>query len=279
MKRYLLLFLLAALACSCNDSTDDNPFRTGSETQQPVSADEILPRRLVSVDVTSTGNFSYSETYAYDEQGRLTSFTNTSSSAEAYSRITNYTYTDNTIIEGKKTYNLQNGRVVSAREERDSEEDVWAETTFGYDAAGYLTSLSFLTSYDFKYDCAVTYTADGVSFKSWGDGGDETLIIEFDRERLNNLTFDFYGRFCDGPSEFDYNQARLLGICGQRLRYLPAMETTISPYEKEGQQYTDKYVYRYVYHMDGDYLAEVEIYSSYNDEPEGEPERIVFHYE
>lgn len=277
MKRFSYLFLLAALACGCNDSEGDTPIGTGSETQQPVSADEILPRRLVSVDVTPIGDSPYSETYAYDEQGRLTSLTR---SGEGYSDTYTYTYADNTIVQGKTTFQLQDGRAVLVRLDEEWS-DYWEETMFNYDAAGYLASLSSMGDEGFESDCTMTYTADGVSVRSRGGEWDSTLSIKFDRERLNNLNLDFYGEFCEGLEDLagEYSQALLLGVGGQRLRYLPAKATVVSHYEEDGQWYTGKYVARYVYHMDGDYLSEVEVYI---DEGEGElkdPARFVFHYE
>ena len=265
MKRYFLLFLLAALACSCNDSEGDTPTGTGSETQQPVSPDEILPRRLVSVDETPIGDSPSSYTFAYDEQGRL---------------VDNYIYTDDTIVAGETTYRLQDGRVVMVRWD-DEWSDYWGETMFNYDAAGYLASLSVTGNGGFEYDCAVTYAANGVLYKArYDDGAYDTLSVEFDRAHLNNLNLDFYGIvYCLEEALDEYQEALLLGVGGQRLRYLPAKVTVVSHHEEEGQWFTVKYVIRYVYHMDGDYLSEVETYFSENDEPEGEPDRIVFHYE
>lgn len=276
MKHYLSFFLLAVLACGCNDSEGDSPTGTGSETQQPVSPDEILPQRLVSVEVTSTGNFSYSETYAYDEQGRLTSLTR---SGEGYSDTYTYTYADNTIVQGKTTFQLQNGRAVLVRMNEGS--DFWTEMKFDYDAAGYVASLLSTEAEGFYCDCAVTYAANGVSYKVRGDEWDSTLSIEFDRTQLNNQNLDFYGGFCRDFDDFtdEYPQALLLGVGGQRLRYLPAEVTVVSRYEEEGQWFTDKSVSRYVYHMDGDYLSEVEIYTDNEDGESKEPARIVFHYE
>lgn len=267
MKRYFLLFLLAALACGCSDSEGDTPIGTGSETQQPVSADEILPRRLVSVDVTSTGNTSYSETYAYDEQGRLASLTR---SGEGYSDTYTYTYADNTIVQGKTTFQLQDGRAVLVRMNEGS--DFWTEMKFDYDAAGYVASLLSTEAEGFYCDCAVTYAANGVSYKVRGDEWSETLSIEFDRAGLNNLNLDFYGGFCDifGAFTDEYPEALLLGVGGQRLRYLPKtiQESSV---DEDGSYNSET---RYVYHMDGDYLSEVEIHQ------DGElSRRIAFHYE
>lgn len=281
MKRYLSFFLLAVLACGCNDSKGDSPTGTGSETQQPVSPDEILPRRLVSVDVTPIGDSSYSDAFSYDEQGRLVSITDTYPDF-GYEDTFRYIYTDNSIVAGSEwTYRLQNDRVVMVRMEEDSEWAVWSETTLNYDVAGYFASLSTTGEEGFESDCAMIYAPNGVSVKSRGNEWDTTLSIEFDRERLNNLNLDFYGVFCEGLEDLagEYTQALLLGVGGQRLRYLPAKVTIVSRYEEEGQWFTDKSVSHYVYHMDGDYLSEVEIYV---DEGEGElkePCRIVFRYE
>ena len=280
MKRYFLLFLLAALVCGCNDSEGDSPTGTGSETQQPVSPDEILPRRLVSVNVTPIDDSSYSNAFSYDEQGRLVSITDTYSDS-GYEDTFRYTYTDNTIVAGSEwTYRLQNDRVVMARLDEEWS-DYWAETMFNYDAAGYVASLAITGDEGFKSDCAMTYTADGVSVRSRGDEWDSTLSIKFDRERLNTLNLDFYGAFCEGLEDLagEYSQTLLLGVGGQRLRYLPATATVVSYYKEDGQWYTGKYVSRYVYHMDGDYLSEVEIYTDEGEGESKEPARIVFHYE
>lgn len=280
MKRYLSFFLLAVLVCGCNDSEGDSPTGTGSETQQPVSPDEILPRRLVSVDVTPIGDSSYSETYAYDEQDRLVSITDTYPDF-GYEDTFRYTYTDNTIVAGSEhTYRLQNGRVFMVRFD-DEWSDYWEETMFNYDVAGYLASLSTTGDEGFHSDCTMAYAADGVSVRSWGDEWDSTLSIAFDRTRLNNLNLDFYGVFCEGLEDLvgEYSQALLLGVGGQRLRYLPAEVTVVSRYEEEGQWFTGKSVSRYVYHMDGDCLSEVEIYVDEGEGELNEPARIVFHYE
>ena len=277
MKHYFLLFLLSALAWGCNDSEGDNHSGTGSETQQPVSPDEILPRRLVSVDVTPMGDSPYSETYAYDGQGRLTSIT--FGDGDTYT----YTYTDNTIVAGiagdseEITYRLKNGRIVTARCE-DVKDDWWSEMLFNYDAVGYLASFSSTGDEGFEFDGALAYALNGVLFKSRGNKWDATLSIEFDRARLNNLNLDFYGEFCWGLANVlgEYCQFYLFGVGGQRLRYLPAATTIIEHDEEEGQW---KMVIRYVYHMDGDYLSEVEIYTDEGEGESKEPTRIVFHYE
>lgn len=266
MKRYFLLFLLAALACSCNDSEGDTLTGTGSETQQPVSADEILPRRLVSIDVTFADGEHRTETFAYDKQGRLASMTYRFDfgDEDTNESTTRYTYTNNTIVaDDGYVYQLQNGRAVTVRYEDKYEQ--W-EDTFSYDAAGYLVSCSF-TDNDFR---PVTYVSNGFSVKSKGDEWDYFLSVEFDRTRLNNLSLDFYGECWAGEEDMtgSYTRALLLGVGGQRWRYLPATMTTVNHNKENGEWYTDKGVYRYVYHMDGDYLSEVEVYVTYDNEPE-----------
>ncbi|MDE6865586.1 MAG: hypothetical protein K2I97_05145 [Alistipes sp.] len=276
MKRYFYLLLLAALVCGCNDSDNegDNPAGTGSETQRPVTSDEILPRRLVSINEKFDDEDPYTKTFAYDKQGRLASITSGYDYGSEY-YTTHYTYKDNTIVtDDGYVYRLQNGRAVTVLFEDEYEQ--W-EDTFNYDAAGYLVSYLFSDN----DSCSVTYASNGFSLKSQDDESDFTLSVEFDRTRLNNLNIDFYG-ICWIEEELTgtYPDALLLGVGGQRWRYLPATMTTVNHFEEEdGKWYTDKDVYRYVYHTEGDYLSEIEIYVKSNNNPEKEYLRFVFHYE
>lgn len=278
MKHYFYLLLLAVLVCGCSDSDNegDNPAGTGSETQQPVTSDEILPRRLISINEKLEDEDPYTQTFAYDKQGRLAMITEGYDFGSEYT--SRYTYTDNTIVtDDGYVYQLQNGRAVTARYEDEYE---WLEETFNYDEAGYLVSCSFTDNEDYKSDCMVTYVSNGFSIKAQDDESDFTLSVEFDRTRLNNLNLDFYGVcWVEGDLIGSYPEALLLGAGGQRWRYLPATMTSVGHFEEDGKWYTDKYVYRYVYHMEDDYLSEVEVYVKSNNNPEKEYLRIVFHYE
>ena len=274
MKRYFYLLLLAALVCGCNDSDNegDNPAGTGSETQRPVTSDEILPRRLVSINEKLEDEDPYTRTFAYDKQGRLASITSGYDYGSEYT--SRYTYKDNTIVaDNGYVYQLQNGRAVTVLYE-DEEERL--EHTFNYDTEGYL--ISCLCGKDFS---SMTYMSNGFSLKSQDDESDFTLSVEFDRTRLNNLNLDFYGICWIGEDDYTgrYPDALLLGAGGQRWRYLPATITSVYHGEDDGKWYTDKDVYRYVYHTEGDYLSEIEIYVKSNNNPEKESLRFVFHYE
>lgn len=284
------MLFAAALWTGCGDSEEPEVVgggRTGggSETQQPVSPDEILPRRIVSADLTVVGNHTCTKLFDYDEQGRLVSLTETDfrDVAPGYylePEIQRFVYDGGTITSKNETYEygtvyrLENGRVVSFRHE-ELQGDFWWETSFVYDAAGYLVSMSDWNDYDERRSYLISYESNGFSLEEHYPEGRTTYTVEYDRSRLNNLNLDLYGWYEIVEELVElWADAPLLGIAGERLRYLPAKITTVDTYEEDGRWHTETSVTSFAYKTDGEYLSEVEVY--YDDELSI---RLVLHYE
>lgn len=283
MKKLFFLLLTAALWSGCSDSEEQNEIgggqtggQTGSQTQQPVSPDEILSRRIASADVTLVGECTYTVLFGYDGQGRLVSLTEDNFRMDDGYTQTPWTqrfaYDGNTITAttdyGEEVYRLENGRVVSSRYEETPY--YWEETSYGYDTDGYLVSMS-ARSESSEYATVVSYGENSISFDEQGSGWRMICTAEYDRTQLNDLNIDLYGwsGFIEDLTEF-WNDARLLGIAGVRLRYLPAKVTTTC--EEDGE--TNTTIANFSYKRDGEYLSEVEVVY------DGDTcYRIVFHYE
>lgn len=283
------MLFAAALWTGCSDSEEPEVVgggRTdgGSETQQPVSPDEILPRRIVSADLTQVGDYTCTRLFDYDEQGRLVSLTETDfrDVPDYYpeTEIQRFVYDGDTITskrdvdEDSTVYRLENGRVVSFRYE-ELQGTFWWETSFVYDAAGYLVSMSDWNAEDERSSYLISYESNGFSLEEHYSEGRTTYTVEYDRSRLNNLNLDLYGwdEIVEELVEL-WEDAPLLGIAGERLRYLPDKVTSVHTYEEDGRWYTETSVTSFSYKTDGEYLSEVEVY--YDDELSI---RLVLHYE
>ena len=279
----------AALWTGCGNSEEPEVVgggRTdgGSETQQPVSPDEILPRRIVSADLTVVGGHTCTMLFDYDEQGRLVSLTETDfrDVPDYYpeTEIQRFVYDGDTITskndadEDGMVYRLENGRAVLLREE-ESLSYWWQERSFVYDAAGYLVSISGDAEDGYQWNSAISYVSNGFSVEAYTPELRATYTVEYDRSRLNNLNLDLYGwdEIVEVLVEL-WADAPLLGIAGERLRYLPAKITTVGTFEEDGRWCTETSVTSFAYKTDGEYLSEVEVY--YNDELSI---RLVLHYE
>lgn len=290
MKKLFFMLFAAALWTGCGDSEEPEVVgggRTdgGSETQQPVSPDEILPRRIVSADLTVVGDYTCTKLFDYDEQGRLVSLTETDfrDVAPGYylePEIQRFVYDGGTITSKNETYEygtvyrLENGRVVSFRHEG-SQVTYWWEMSFVYDAAGYLVSMSDWNDYDERRSYLISYESNGFSIEEHYSEGRITYTVEYDRSRLNNLNLDLYGWYEIVEELVElWADARLLGIAGERLRYLPAKITTVDTFEEDGRWCTETSVTSFAYKTDGEYLSEVEVY--YDDELSIQ---LVLHYE
>lgn len=284
------MLFAAALWTGCGDSEEPEVVgggRTdgGSETQQPVSPDEILPRRIVSADLTVVGDYTCTMLFDYDEQGRLVLLTETDFRDVVHgyypeTEIQRFVYDGDTITSKNETYEystvyrLENGRVVSFRYE-ELRMAFWWETSFVYDAAGYLVSMSDWNAEDERRSYLISYESNGFSLEEHYSEGRTTYTVEYDRSRLNNLNLDLYGwdEIVEVLVEL-WADAPLLGIAGERLRYLPAKMTSVNTFEEDGRWCTETSVTSFAYKTDGEYLSEVEVY--YNDELSI---RLVLHYE
>lgn len=284
------MLFAAALWTGCGDSEEPEVVGGGrpdggSETQQPVSPDEILPRRIVSADLTQVGDYTCTRLFDYDEQGRLVSLSDTDFRDAVHgdypeTSIRRFVYDGDTITsknevyEERKVYRLENGRVVSYCYEA-LQGDFWWETSFVYDAAGYLVSMSDWNAEDERSSYLISYESNGFSLEEHYSEGRTTYTVEYDRSRLNNLNLDLYGwdEIIEELVEL-WEDAPLLGIAGERLRYLPDKVTSVHTYEEDGRWYTETSVTSFSYKTDGEYLSEVEVY--YDDELSI---RLVLHYE
>lgn len=290
MKKVFFMLFAAVLWTGCGDSEEPevvggSQTGGGSETQQPISPDEILPRRIVSADLTVVGDYTCTKLFDYDEQGRLVSLTETDFrdvSHRYYPKTTiqRFVYDGDTITskneayEDGTVYRLENGRVVSYRYE-ELQGAFWWEMSFVYDAAGYLVSMSDRNAEDERNSYFISYVSDGFSLEEHYSEERITYTVEYDRSRLNNLNLDLYGwdEIIEDLVEL-WEDAPLLGIAGERLRYLPAKMTRVHTYEEDGRWYTSTSVARFSYKTDGEYLSEVEVY--YDDELSIQ---LVLHYE
>lgn len=288
MKKWLVLFLCAAVLYGCEGGDDETVVQGSSQggsqggsdeddgggTQQPVAPGEILSRRIVSVDVTIPGETPYTVAFSYDDQGRLTDYQDVwgskdfSGSSVQLNGSTRFTYDGNTVsavymysevASDRCTYWLENGRVVRYRYEEDF---WWSEAVCGYDADGYLSSLLFTFSDGDAETVNYTYTDTGFT-ESWKMPDEAyACTVEYDSAQLNNLNLDLYGweGLCEELVEF-WAGSRLLEAAGQRLRYLPAKISSVYTYEEDGRQYTETGVTSFVYRMDGEYLSEAEVWA------------------
>lgn len=284
------MLFAAALWTGCGDSEEPEVGGGGrpdggSETQQSVSPDEILPRRIVSADLTVLGDCACTMLFDYDEQGRLVSLTETDFHAAwgdypITEEVRRFVYDGDTITskndadEDGMVYRLENGRVVLLREE-ESLSYWWQERSFVYDAAGYLVSISGDAEDGYQWNSAISYVSNGFSVEAYTPELRATYTVEYDRSRLNNLNLDLYGwnEIVEVLVEL-WADAPLLGIAGERLRYLPAKMTTVDTFEEDGRWCTETSVTSFAYKTDGEYLSEVEVY--YDDELSI---RLVLHYE
>jgi len=225
-----------------------------------VELDGILPKKLIKTTLTFKEDIEYTETYTYDydESGRLSKIDMGEDGG-----VAEIEYTANEITlryndeyeKWQNVFSLKNGHAATFVEENLGDSDI-CETELFYGDNDYLSG----------YVC--TWTEEGEKNTvegtlTIGEGGylktysaKETKDIEWDieftpnKEVRNNLNLDLMGciHFID-QFEPAIEYAYLLGIGGKRTTYLPQQLTVTED--------NFKYIIKYDYKFNGDYLSEI----------------------
>lgn len=268
MKKLLNFSLLAILAASfvftgCKKDDDSNP---GGETTKQ---DGILPKKVVKIVKNYVGQEEYyGDTYLFDAEGRITSYTEKDGK---YSDITTYTYTEDKCVcvydngENTLTINVENGRFVS-----------WTTSTgnkgeYTYTSDGYIKSQKWD---DTEGTENIEYTVTDGNITSYIDHyvekfenneyiHDENQTLTYGN-KLNNLNVDIVPIIC----YLDLNP----GCCGKRCKNLPTSISSIHKHKRDGQETSNRTeLEEYTYTYDGDYLTKV---TKKNTDSDGVSERI-----
>ncbi|MDD6001462.1 MAG: hypothetical protein PUC50_04615 [Bacteroidales bacterium] len=267
MKKLLNFSLLAILAASfvvtgCKKDDDSNP---GGETTKQ---DGILPKKVVKIVKNYVGHEDYGDTYLFDAEGRITSYTEKEGK---YSDITTYTYTEDKCVcvydNGEKTLtiNVENGRFVS-----------WSKSTgnkgeYSYTSDGYIKSQKWD---DTEGTENIEYTVTDGNITSYIDHyvekyenneyiHDENTTLTYGN-KLNNLNVDIVPIIC----YLDLDP----GCCGKRCKNLPTSISSIYKTNRDDEQGSNRTeLEEYTYTYDGDYLTKV---TKKNTDSDGVSERI-----
>lgn len=253
MKKLLNFSLLAILAASfvltgCKKDDDSNP---GGETTKQ---DGILPKKVVKIVKNYVGREEYyGDTYLFDAEGRITSYTEKDGK---YSDITTYTYTEDKCVcvydNGENTLiiNVENGRFVSSNSGNKGEE-------YTYTSDGYIKSQKW---YDTEGTENIEYTVTDGNITSYIDHDvekydnkedidDENTTLTYGN-KLNNLNVDIVPIIC----YLDLYP----GCCGKRCKNLPTSISSIYKMKRDdGQESNRTELHEYTYTYDGDYLTKI----------------------
>lgn len=238
MKKLLNFSLLAILSASfvltgCKKDDDSNP---GGETTKQ---DGILPKKVVKIVKNYVGHEEYyGDTYLFDAEGRITSYTEKDGK---YSDITTYTYTEDKCVcvydngENTLTINVENGRFVS-----------WSTSTgnkgeYSYTSDGYIKAQK---SDNAKYNdnSESEYNVTDGNITSYIDHDvekyenneyihDENTTLTYGN-KLNNLNVDIVPIIC----YLDLNP----GCCGKRCKNLPTSISSIHKHKRDGQETSNR---------------------------------------
>ena len=234
----LLTVLMSVAISSCSSSSDDDGNNGGGV---------ITPEPVVEKQLKSYGSYKFN----YDEQGRITSWT------DGRNKNVTYTYSDNSIeviyttlwydsedklYDTKRTYTLQNGRISKT-----------SLHSIKYDSNGYALSL------------------DSNNKLSWLDGD----LIEIDYTLGRNRTLKYTNIPCpknlifvlDFFHEYPIELLMYMGYLGKRTNYLPS---EMVYYEKHKPQIT----YKYDWTIKNGYPTQVKI-----SESNGNDETLIFNYQ
>lgn len=267
MKKLLNFSLLAILAASfvltgCKKDDDSNP--SGENTKQ----DGILPKKVVKIVKNYVGHEEYyGDTYLFDAEGRITSYTEKDGK---YSDITTYTYTEDKCVcvydngENTLTINVENGRFVSSNSGNKEE--------YTYTSDGYIKSQKWDNT---KGTENIEYTVTDGNITSYFDHyvekynnkeyiHDENTTLTYGN-KLNNLNVDIVPIIC----YLDLYP----GCCGKRCKNLPTSISSIHKIKSDdGQESNRTELEEYTYTYDGDYLTKVT--KKNTDSEDGVSERI-----
>lgn len=239
------------------------------EEETPV---EILPRRISHIKITYPDDLSFVQQFAYDEQGRIASITETDQQyaypgTTAQDEVTTFAYESDRIVitepsGAQSILTLVDNRTtaITGVAHNDHYPDDYA---FSYDANGYIATSTWTQNPDKTYSAKSIYTVvngcmtqvrEDEDSEEWYGGN---ASYTNNPEQTNNLNIDLFG-ISDFITTTDLDRIYLVGAGGNRLKKLPS---TID--------YGENGIDTYRYTMEGEYISKIEI------DEDGEPLTIL----
>ena len=239
------------------------------EEEQPA---EILPRRISHIKVTYPDDLSFVQQFAYDEQGRITSITETDQQyaypgTTVQDEVTEISYENDRIVitepsGARSILTLADGRATTITGVA-ANNHYPDDYTFTYDANGYIATSTWIDNPEKTYFAKSIYTVvngcmtqvrEAEDSEEWYGGN---ASYTNNPERPNNLNIDLFG-ISDFITTTDLDRIYLVGAGGNRLKKLPS---TVD-YGEDG-------IDTYRYTMEGEYISKIEI------DEDGEPLTIL----
>lgn len=223
---------------------------------------EILPRRISHIRITYPDDLSFVQQFAYDEQGRIASITETDQQyaypgTTAQDEVTEITYESDRIVitepsGAQSILTLADGRAtaITGIAFNDNYPDDYA---FTYDANGYIATSTWTQNPDKTYSAKSLYTVVNgcmTQVREAEDSGEwygGNASYTNNPERMNNLNIDLFG-ISDFITTTDLDRIYLVGAGGNRLKKLPVQI-----------DYGENRVDTYRYTMEGEYISKIEI--------------------
>ena len=239
------------------------------EEETPV---EILPRRISHIKITYPDDLSFVQQFAYDEQGRIASITETDQQyaypgTTAQDEVTTFAYESDRIVitepsGAQSILTLVDNRTtaITGVAHNDHYPDDYA---FSYDVNGYIATSTWTQNPDKTYSAKSIYTVvngcmtqvrEDEDSEEWYGGN---ASYTNNPEQTNNLNIDLFG-ISDFITTTDLDRIYLVGAGGNRLKKLPS---TVD-YGEDG-------IDTYRYTMEGEYISKIEI------DEDGEPLTIL----
>lgn len=239
------------------------------EEETPV---EILPRRISHIKITYPDDLSFVQQFAYDEQGRIASITETDQQyaypgTTAQDEVTTFAYESDRIVitepsGAQSILTLVDNRTtaITGVAHNDHYPDDYA---FSYDVNGYIATSTWTQNPDKTYSAKSIYTVvngcmtqvrEDEDSEEWYGGN---ASYTNNPEQTNNLNIDLFG-ISDFITTTDLDRIYLVGAGGNRLKKLPS---TID--------YGENGIDTYRYTMEGEYISKIEI------DENGEPLTIL----
>lgn len=233
---------------------------------------EILPKRISQIKITYPNELSFVLQIAYDEQGHISSITETDQQytypgATPQDEVTNFAYESDRIVitepsGAQSVLTLDDNRAIAITgvAYKDHYPD---DYTFSYDINGYIATSTWSQNPDKTHSAKTIYTVvngcmtqvqEAEESEEWYGGN---ASYTNDPERPNNLNIDLFG-IRDFITTTDLDRIYLIGAGGNRLKQLPAQIN-----------YGEDIVDTYRYTMAGEYISKIEI------DENGEPLTIL----
>ena len=203
------------------------------EEETPV---EILPRRISHIKITYPDDLSFVQQFAYDEQGRIASITETDQQyaypgTTAQDEVTEITYESDRIVitepsGAQSILTLADGRAtaITGVAFNDNYPDDYA---FTYDANGYIATSTWTQNPDKTYSAKSLYTVVNgcmTQVREAEDSGEwygGNASYTNNPERMKNLNIDLF-RISDFITTTQLDRLYLVGAGGKPLKKLPA---------------------------------------------------------